>query len=241
MAVAGLARTTVGLQPVAACSAGRDCPSRGCRDAPDRPPAHHRWRYHDSVEVVAASLIPAKLTWLRRRAGGHHGRLVSGPLCACRWLVFRQPPVAVRLSSKEPSRDRTAAFAVDQLSTVSPDVVLGDCSIAAALEQLRIEGLINGPLQVASQEAVSVGGEGDVIIPTHRPHAQHVKARRPHPVIADKAGCDRSDLRALDEDAHIADPRAGLLDSHAKNGQANRRCWLRTPYALCGCATRSHR
>lgn len=51
----------------------------------------------------------------------------------------------------------------------------------------------------------------DVIITTHRPHAQHVGTDAPlGPVIADMLGATAGDLEGADEDAHIADPRAGL-------------------------------
>lgn len=89
-----------------------------------------------------------------------------------------------------------AAFVVDQLEELYRRMWVLRL-LDMALEQLRIEGLINGPLQGGfGQEAVSVGaaaalGEGDVIITTHRPHAQHVGTDAPlGPVIAD-AGCDR--------------------------------------------------
>jgi acetoin:2,6-dichlorophenolindophenol oxidoreductase subunit alpha len=49
-----------------------------------------------------------------------------------------------------------------------------------ALEEMRIEGLIKGPLQAGfGQEAVGIGataalGEGDITVTTHCPHAKHV-------------------------------------------------------------------
>lgn len=109
-----------------------------------------------------------------------------------------------------------AAFVVDQLEELYRRMWVLRL-LDMALEQLRIEGLINGPLQGGfGQEAVSVGaaaalGEGDVIITTHRPHAQHVGTDAPlGPVIADMLGATAGDLEGADEDAHIADPRAGL-------------------------------
>lgn len=65
-----------------------------------------------------------------------------------------------------------AAFVVDQLEELYRRMWVLRL-LDMALEQLRIEGLINGPLQGGfGQEAVSVGaaaalGEGDVIITTH--------------------------------------------------------------------------
>jgi len=52
--------------------------------------------------------------------------------------------------------------------------------IDMALEEMRIDGLINGPLQVGfGQEAVGIGAtaaleEGDITVTTHRPHAPHI-------------------------------------------------------------------
>lgn len=93
-----------------------------------------------------------------------------------------------------------AAFVVDQLEELYRRMWVLRL-LDMALEQLRIEGLINGPLQGGfGQEAVSVGaaaalGEGDVIITTHRPHAQHVGTDAPlGPVIADMLGATAGDL-----------------------------------------------
>lgn len=134
-----------------------------------------------------------------------------------------------------------AAFVVDQLEELYRRMWVLRL-LDMALEQLRIEGLINGPLQGGfGQEAVSVGaaaalGEGDVIITTHRPHAQHVGTDAPlGPVIADMLGATAGDLEGADEDAHIADPRAGLRLQYAWS--SNRRCWLSDTPTPCGCAT----
>ena len=61
-----------------------------------------------------------------------------------------------------------------------------------ALEELRIDGLINGPLQAGfGQEAVGIGataalGEGDITVTPHRPHAHRVSLGLPvGPLLAD--------------------------------------------------------
>jgi pyruvate dehydrogenase E1 component alpha subunit len=64
-----------------------------------------------------------------------------------------------------------------------------------ALEELRIDGLIKGPLQAGfGQEAVGIGataalGEGDITVTTHRPHAHRVSLGLPlGPLLADVVG-----------------------------------------------------
>jgi pyruvate dehydrogenase E1 component alpha subunit len=64
--------------------------------------------------------------------------------------------------------------------------------IDMALEEMRIDGLINGPLQVGfGQEAVGIGttaalDAGDITVTTHHAHAQHVGHGGPlGPMIAE--------------------------------------------------------
>lgn len=134
-----------------------------------------------------------------------------------------------------------AAFVVDQLEELYRRMWVLRL-LDMALEQLRIEGLINGPLQGGfGQEAVSVGaaaalGEGDVIITTHRPHAQHVGTDAPlGPVIADMLGATAGDLEGATRMRTLPILGPGYRLQYAWS--SNRRCWLSDTPTPCGCAT----
>ncbi|MCV6984533.1 thiamine pyrophosphate-dependent dehydrogenase E1 component subunit alpha [Mycobacterium shinjukuense] len=87
-----------------------------------------------------------------------------------------------------------------------------------ALEELRVEGLIKGPMHVGfGQEAAGIGAtaalrKGDVTTATHRPHAQYVGLGLPlGPTIAEMMG--RADGQCGGRGGHmlITDPEHGLL------------------------------
>ncbi|GAB7143788.1 thiamine pyrophosphate-dependent dehydrogenase E1 component subunit alpha [Mycobacterium riyadhense] len=87
-----------------------------------------------------------------------------------------------------------------------------------ALEELRVEGLIKGPMHVGfGQEAAGIGAtaalrRGDVTTATHRPHAQYVGLGLPlGPTIAEMMG--RADGQCGGRGGHmlITDPEYGLL------------------------------
>jgi acetoin:2,6-dichlorophenolindophenol oxidoreductase subunit alpha len=87
-----------------------------------------------------------------------------------------------------------------------------------ALEDLRAEGLVKGPMHVGfGQEAAGIGAtaalsDGDITTATHRPHAQYVGLGLPlGPTIAEMMG--RVDGQCGGRGGHmlIADPDRGLL------------------------------
>ncbi|KAA1251504.1 thiamine pyrophosphate-dependent dehydrogenase E1 component subunit alpha [Mycobacterium simiae] len=86
-----------------------------------------------------------------------------------------------------------------------------------ALQELRIEGLMKTPVTAAfGQEAVGIGAagalcEGDIVITTHRAHAQHVGVGGPvGSIIAALLARAGNELIAADEPPLVAHPIAGM-------------------------------
>lgn len=111
---------------------------------------------------------------------------------------------------------RLAGCMPDLLELYRRMCVLRDLDVA--LEDLRREGLVKGPMHVGfGQEAAGIGAtaalrEGDVTTATHRPHAQYVGLGLPlGPTIAEMMG--REDGQCGGRGGHmlIADPDHGLL------------------------------